>query len=67
MKISDGINYAIQQALVEDLEKTASDANTPDVETTKMSSLLRRAADNIRQNSVDVGIKDLQEFGKADS
>lgn len=65
MRISDGINYAIEQALAEDLEKTASDTTTPDVGATKLSSLLRKVARNVRENGVDVKIKDLQEFGKA--
>lgn len=65
MKISEGIDYAITQALAEDLEKTASDESTPDVGATKLSTLLRRAAHNVRQNGVDVEIKDLQEFEKA--
>jgi hypothetical protein len=65
MKISEGIDYAIQQALEEDLVKTASADDTPDVANTKLSTLLRRAANNVRQNGVDVEIKDLQEFGEA--
>jgi hypothetical protein len=65
MKISEGIDYAIQQALEEDLVKTASADDTPDVTNTKLSTLLRRAANNVRQNGVDVEIKDLQEFGEA--
>lgn len=59
MKISEGIQYAIEQARQESQEKTASSPEKTSSQL-KLGSLLRQAAQNVRENEVDVKISDLQ-------